>query len=173
MSLGEIEKLTRVFTDARDVLAERVQTLHDELEAAKRRKLLGIRNAVAAVAEARDRLHAAIEAAPHLFEKPKTIVIGGVRVGFAKGKGKIEWEDDEQVVKLIRKHFGDRFDELVKTTEKPRKGPLNELSVAELRRLGITVEETGDQVVIKPTDTAVDKLVKTLLKEAEDKVEAA
>ena len=39
--------------------------------------------------------------------------------------------------------------------------------MAELKRIGVTVEETGDQIVIKPTDSEVDKLVNALLADAE------
>ena len=57
---------------------------------------------------------------------------------------------------------------LVKTAETPLKGPLAQLTVAELKKLGVTVEETGDVPFIKVTDGAVDKLVKALLKSASE-----
>jgi hypothetical protein len=166
-TLSEIEALTKDFSDARNVLVERVQNLNDEIEAAKRRLLPGIKKAVAAVSQKRSVLHSAVEDSADLFVKPRTVVFHGIKVGFQKGKGAIEWDDDAQVVKLIRKHFPDQFDTLVKTTEKPVKGALENLSVQELKWLGVSVSETGDQVVIKATDSSVDKLVKALLKAEE------
>ena len=88
----------------------------------------------------------------------------GVKVGFEKGKGRIEWDDDDTVVRLIEKHFPEQADILIKTKKKPAKKALAQLSVAELKKLGVTVEETGDQVVIKSTDSEIDKLVTALLK---------
>ena len=125
------------------------------------------------MSETRDRLKVAIESAPELFVKPRTLVIAGVRIGIQKGKGQIVYGDADQVVKLIRKHFPEQADALIAVKETPVKKALANLSVAELKRIGVTVEETGDQVVIKPTDSEVDKLVAALLREAEKYEEVA
>jgi hypothetical protein len=166
-SLAEIENLTKCYADARGLLSERVTSLQVELESAKRRKLPGIRSAVAAAAEARARLQSAIEAAPGLFVKPRSVIVHGIKVGLQKAKGKLWWADTNRVVELIKKHFPGRVDELVKVTESPRKSALQDLSVADLKRIGCMVEEAGDQVLIKPVDSDVDKLVAALLGEAE------
>jgi hypothetical protein len=168
-----IEKTAKALRAARDLLTERATALHDEIQAATKRKLPGLRSAVAAVAQADADLKACIEKAPTLFTKPRTVVLNGLKLGYQKGKGKIEWEDDDQVVKLIRRHFPEQFDVLCATTEKPVKAALAGLTVAELKKLGITVEETGDVVFVKDSTAGVDKLVKALLKGVEDDVEAA
>lgn len=166
-TLADIEQHTRRYADARDLLAERVQALQNDIEQAKRRKLPGIKKAVAAAAEARDKLQAAIEESPELFVKPRTLVIAGIRVGYTKGAGKLTFDDPARVVALIRRHYPDQAEALIKITETPIRKALGNLSVAELKRIGVTVEETGDQVVIKPADSDVDKLVNALLADAE------
>ena len=45
--------------------------------------------------------------------------------------------------------------------------------IADLKRIGCTIEETGDVVVIKPTDSDVDKIVSALLADATAETEAA
>ena len=45
-----------------------------------------------------------------------------------------------------------------------------ELEAGDLRKLGVTVEESGEQVVVKPVETALEKLVKALLKDAQEDV---
>lgn len=165
MSLDIIQQLTRDFADAREILSNRVQNLNDEIDAAKRRLLPGIKKAVDAAKERKEALRAAIEQNPTLFVSPRTMVFFGVKVGMQKGKGKIEWEDADQVVKLIKKHLPEKADTLVKTTEKPIKKAISNLSVADLKKLGITVAESGDTVVIAPTDSDVDKIVSALLEE--------
>lgn len=167
MDLTGIEKLTKEYAEARRVLGDRVQHLTDEIETAKKRLLPGIKRAVENASEKKAALSAAVMQSPELFARPRTIVLSGIKVGLEKGKGIIEWDDDAQVVKLIEKHFSEQADVLIKTTKKPLKKPLSQLTVAELKKLGIVVEETGDQVVIKGTDSDVDKLVKALLKEDE------
>lgn len=164
-TLIEIEKLTKSFADARQQLADRVGALEDELQTIKRRRLPGIKSAVNSVMEKLAELKAAIEDSPSLFVKPRTFVLFGIKIGFQKAKGKISWSDDEQVIKLIKKHLPDQTEALIKTTEKPIKDALINLPATDLKKIGCTVNETGDQVVIKSTDSEIDKFVETLMKE--------
>lgn len=173
MDLKTIGTLTEDFAGARTKLAERITSLSDELAAVKKRHIGLIRKAVQVAKEKQALLAAALEEAPELFVKPRTVIISGIKVGYQKGKGEIEWEDDDQVVRLIRKHFPEQEDVLIKTTEKPLKKALSQLTVAELKKLGITVEDTGDHILVKPTDSDVDKYVNMLLKETKEIVEEA
>lgn len=173
MQMTDIERKTANLATARNTLGCLVQALHDELEEAKRGFLSDIKSAVAKVAQRHAELHAAIVATPQAFESPRTQVFHGIKVGYRKGTGGIEWDDDERTADLIKKHFPDQFDVLVKTTRKPQKKALASLDVSELKRVGCTVEATGDVVVIKPTDSEVDKVVNALLKGALDEEQKA
>ena len=97
-TLNDIEKRAKKFADLRTKLNDHVRELNDEVEAVKRRYLSAIKRLVQAAGEAHGELHQAIEASPALFEKPKTQILHGIRVGFQKGKGRMEWDDDDQVV---------------------------------------------------------------------------
>lgn len=165
--MEKTEHLTLAFRRQHDTLAERVTALEDEVEKLKRRRMPGIRSAVQAAAQARADLAAHIERHPELFEKPRTVVVAGIRVGLMKGKGQIVWDSPQSVCRMIRKHFPDQADTLIKITEAPVKKALANLTTAELKKLGARVEETGDAVVIKPVDGDIDKLVGALLAEAE------
>ena len=167
LNLTGIEAQAKTLADARTVLSERVSGLQEELEATKRRRLPGIKSAVASAIEAKSTLEAAIARAPGLFEDPRTIVVHGIRVGFMKGKGKIEWADEKSVIARIKQHFPDQAKVLIKIVEKVQKKALAGLSTADLKRLGCTVGEVGDVVYIKPVDDEVDKLVAKLLDEEE------
>jgi hypothetical protein len=165
MTLFEIEKLAKEYSDTRANLRDRVTHLEDEIMDLKKKYLPGIRRAVEAASEKQSKLKAAVEASPDFFQKPRTQTLYGIRFGFMKQKGKIGWEDDELVIKLIKKHFPDTYETYIKTVEKPLKAVLETLSVAELKKIGVEATESGDAVVIKPVDSEVDKLVDSLLKE--------
>lgn len=165
--------MTKEFSAEREKLSERIRTLEDDINALKRKRLPGIKATVKEVMYKQDFLKSALEESRELFVKPKTMIFHGVKIGFQKSKGKISWADDAQVVKLIKKHLPDQADILIKTTEKPLKDALANLPAADLKRIGVTVEETGDAVVIKSTDSEIDKFVDALLKEDEAKEEAA
>jgi hypothetical protein len=167
-TMFEIDRKTQDYSAAHQVLRDRMQELDEQITAIKKKLLPGIRRAVEVASEKKYALKDMIEDSSELFEKPKTRILHGVKVGFQKGKGKLDWDDDELVVKLIKKNFPEQADMLIKTTEKPRKDGLNGLDVKDLRKIGVTAEDTGDQVVIKPTDSEIDKLVDALLKESEE-----
>lgn len=170
ITLAEIDARAKALASARTALNDRVTALHEELTLAKNRKLPGIKSAVAAAKEAESLLEQAITAAPQLFDTTRTIVVHGLKVGFMKGRGKIEWADEKTVVDRIKKLFPDQREVLVKTVETVRKKALGGLKAEELKRLGCTVREAGDFIYIAPVDDTVEKLVTRLLKEdtAED-----
>lgn len=170
-TMNDIQARARAYADARDKLAELVAALNDGLEQLKRDSLPGIRRAIQRASERQAELKALIEDAPDLFVKPRTVVMHGVRVGFEKGKGRIEFEDADRVVKLIKKHLSGQADVLIATKETPVKKALAQLSVKELKAIGCTVDEAGDVVVIRPVDTDVDKLVTALMKGATEDAE--
>jgi len=174
-TLGEIERLTKEYAEWRRDLSEAVLVAEHEIAALKRRHVVAIKRKVEAVAERQALLKAAIEDSPELFRKPRTMIIDGVKVGFQKEKGKISWSDVGQVIRLIKKHFAEQAEVLIKTTEKLVKGALQQLPAADLKRIGVTVSADGDVVVIKSTDSEIDKLVEALLKgdEKEDQDEEA
>lgn len=167
-SIEGIEELCKFFARSRDVLAERLTAFRDEVETIKRRKLAGIRSALADMKAMHGDLVAAVEANPQLFTKPKSRVMHAVKVGFAKQRGKVSFEDADQVVKLIEKHLPDRAGALLNITKKPDKAALAELTGAELKRIGVTVDSDTDAAFAKPIDDDLQKLIKALLGDDEE-----
>lgn len=168
-TIETITAATRGYAAERAVLAGRVDRLHREIDAAKRRLLPGIRAAAAKAHDARAKVAALIEANPDAFERPRSITVEGIKIGLQKQRGKVTWENAQAVVKSIRRHMPDRFDDLVETIERPRKSAINNLTVAEARKLGCTVTEDTDQILIKPAGDDIDKIVAKILEEDQDK----
>lgn len=172
ITLTDIDALTKKYADARAHLADLVASLKHEQEQILRNYVKGIKAQVRTAKAAEAALREAITDAPALFVKPRTQILHGIKVGFRKATGKVEFDDADQVVKLIRKHFPEQFDVLVKTEETPVKKALGNLTVAELKKLGIEVADTGDVVEIKDAAADVDKFVAALLKESGEEIEA-
>lgn len=163
-TLEQIELQAKKFAVEREKLTEIVSSLNEGIDALKRGHMPRLKNAVNRAAEAHDALQALVAESPDQFVKPKSVVFHGIKVGFQKEKGKIEWDDVDQVVKLIKKHFPDQADVLIATSEKPVKDALNNLSAAELKKIGVNITSDGDVAFIRPTDSEVDKMVTALLK---------
>jgi hypothetical protein len=170
-TMNEIEAAAKAARDARNSVHQRATMLQESIEQLKRKHLPHLRNGVAKVAEADARLMELLQSAPALFTRPRSVVFHGLKIGYAKGTGKLEITDPASVVKLVRRHFPEQFDLLVKTKETPIKKTLQELPAADLKRLGITVQDTGDVVFIKDATDSVDKLVAALLKGEEEQAE--
>lgn len=165
MTLGDIETLAHQFAIDHSWLKEKVDKLQHEVQKLKQKHLKGIQCAANQLAVSRAALTTAIEAGPELFVRPRTLVLHGIKVGWQKGRGKLEWDDTQGVVDRIRALLPDQADVLIIIEEKPAKKALELLPAVDLKKLGVRLIESGDEVVIKPADNDVDKLVTALLAE--------
>jgi len=166
-TLLTLDQLAKAYAEKRDDLSSIVTLLNAQIEAIKNAALPDIKKAVAKAAEKQSALSNAIDGARHLFISPRTVVMHGIKLGLRKGSGGIDWEDDAKVCALIEKLLPQsQADLLIKTTKKPIAKAIEDLDVSTLKKIGCTVEDTTDVIVIKPVDTAVDKIVTALLTEA-------
>lgn len=163
MSIETIEQHAKQHAAARSVLTERMKAYRDEVEALKRRKLPGIKSAVFEVSQTHFALHNAINTERELFDKPKTRVLHGIKCGLQKAKGKLSFRNAAGVIKLIKKHFADQAEVLIKSKETLVKKALQNLPATDLKKIGCTITETSDEVFIASTDSDIDKLVEALL----------
>lgn len=133
-----------------------------------------IRDLLGKVAAAEDDLRRLIQAHPELFERPRTRILHGIKVGLQKGKGKVEIPDEAKTLRYIREKLPEEQAELmIRVTEKVERRALMDLTAADLKRLGVRLIESGDQVVIRPVDSDLDQLVKALLSRIDLEEEAA
>lgn len=167
-----IEAAAQHYANARAALADRVNAFEIAQRTLLAQWLPIIKERAAKAADKQAGLKALIEAHPALFVEPRTLTIHGIKFGFQKGKGQIEWDDADKVVERLRAHFTKQQVEAfldVKTT--PRKSALLCVEAGTLKKLGCTLTGTDDQVVIKASDSEVDKLVARLLEEGSQKKE--
>ncbi len=171
--MKDVEVLSKDFADAHRNLEAKATRLVALQEAINRRLVPGLKAAVEHVNEAKQKLHNMIDGNRRLFDEPRTHVFHGIKVGLKKGTGSIEFESEEKVIELIKEKLPALANDLIETSESLLKKSLADLSADELKKIGVTVEGTGDHVVINPTASHVDKLVKALLKEPKAKKEPA
>lgn len=163
--LTDIEQKAKAFSKHRATLVQRVMMLNSAIDQLKRKHIADIKDAVNDTAQAQAELNVLIEKSPDLFVKPRTVIFHGVKVGYQKQKGKTTIKDEEKTILLIRKQLPDLAEVLIETKETVSKAALANISVADLKRIGCTITDDIDAVLIKPTDSEVDKLVMALLKE--------
>lgn len=165
-AIHEIELLAKKFAADRSALGLRVSHMNHELEQVKRRLIAGIKTAANQAATSRADLVAHITHHPELFEKPRSMTLHGISLGYKKGAGKLDWDSDENVVARIEKIFTkDEAELLIQVKKKPIADALRAFDGKVLAKLGVTVEATGDYVFAKGTDSEIDKLVTKILQE--------
>lgn len=172
-TLKDIESRTREYAVAYEHLSSTVEDLESTIRELKRSCMPAIKRAAERAAYAKQQLRLEIEAGRSLFEKPRTRLMHGVKIGLQKGKGEIDVPNCAKTIELIRRHLADQADALIKVQETPIKKALANLPAADLKRIGVTVIETGDQVVISIAGTDVERLVDALLDDGEDEARAA
>jgi hypothetical protein len=166
MTIDELKVRAENLKVTRDVLADLVRALHDEIEQLKAEHMPQIEKTIDSAAFYWKALEEAVQANPGLFEKPRTITAHGIKFGLAKGRGGLVIADEARTLALIKKHLPEQAAVLIATKETPVKDALLQLSAVDLKRIGVEVKDTGDQVVIKPADSDLDKLVRALVAEA-------
>lgn len=166
--LAEIELEAKLHEEARLLLSERSAAYQAGLAALAREHMPGIRRALNKAADIESRIRALVAGHPEVFVKPKTRVLHGTKVGYQKGKGKLGFDKPEKVVDRIKRLLPEQAELLIHTEEKPNKEALAKLPAADLKKLGCTVTDGGEEVIVKPVDGAVEKMIKALLKEASD-----
>lgn len=166
--LYRIETKAKDFAEARQELSDVVLLIKiavDKIYAESRRDL---RRVLAKVAQRQAELQDMIKANPDLFKSPRTLIFSGVKVGFRQGRGGVYWEDEADVIDLVEKLFPDQAEAAIKTEKSLRKQALLTWPASDLKRVQVSVEASGeDVVVVKCIDGAVEKAVKALLKNAE------
>lgn len=167
-TLDDLGELARHLAEARNLLATSVAELNAAIEALKADAMPTLRFRIDAAAAAWKALEERIQAHPELFVKPRTVSLHGIKFGIEKGKGVVEVANPKATLKAIRAKLPELAEVLIKQKEEPVKKALLNLTAQQLKAIGVQLTGAGDQVVIRPENGAVDKLVKALIKATVD-----
>jgi len=162
-TLADLENQCAELSKARLELANALGRYTDDEAEIRDKHMAGIREAAEKVNALTSALELKVQANKNLFEKPKSQTLHGIRCGYAKSKGKIEYLDDATVVKRIREKLPEKATDLISVTEKPIKSAMNDLTRTELSAIGVSLSGGGDAPFVKPADSDLDKTVKALL----------
>lgn len=172
-TMQEIETQANAYAKARTELTNIVTLINIEIDAVKKKRMCKLKKALASASESGDALLELVKESQDLFVKPKSAILHGIKLGFKKEPGKIEIGDEDQVIKLIRKHLPELADVLIVTTEKPSKKAMNNLKGDQLKKIGVTITSDTDMAFICDPSSEIDRIVNALLKGVEEEEVAA
>ncbi len=161
--LREIETATNHYARLREELRTVAAQCHGELNQVRERYRALIRAAASSAAAAHDDLAALVDRHRHLFDKPRTRLFSGIKVGLKKQPGRLEFSDaTDRVIKLIRKRLPERADVLIRTSEDLNREAIRDLDGLEMAMIGAALVATGDTVVISHPSDEIDALIDAL-----------
>ncbi len=117
----------------------------------------------AAEAEAHAWLSDLLIRAPHLFVKPRSLAVDGVKAGYRKAEDTLDWDDDEVVAKRIAALLPQQYDLLVRTKVSLVIDALAALDADDLRKIGVRTVAGADQHYIIVGDNDCEKLAKLVI----------
>src|SRR3990172_4421859 len=164
MDLGSIEKMTGDYSSAKRDLDELIAEIGSRTEDLKREFGPKLKLVLGRIAKRHEVLYRSIKENPELFEKPKTQIFDGIKVGFMAGKGSLSIEDEQLTVELIKEHLPKQSKFLIKTIEEPNVAAIKKLPEDQQKLVNVEIVGKEDRVVISPVDTTVGKILNSLIK---------
>jgi hypothetical protein len=163
ITAADIDLQAETYRQAQDRLHQLLAELRAAQDSMQRERTPGIRRAVIEAKRARAELAASVRSAPELFVRPKSRQVHGIEVGFRKQPDAWQWPDDPKLCAQIRKVLPDQAEVLIEIKESPVRRALKQLNAALVRKLGILIRPGRDEVLCKPVDGEVDKLLALLM----------
>ena len=153
--------------------------MKDATGAIERASLPAILKAGRRIGQLHAQLQALIEAHPECFVKPRTLVVDGLKFGLQKQKGKLCWDDDDQLCQRIGKLAesgaisAGQAAQLVTVKTRPVPAALKQLDARLLKKLGVAVTDDTDAPLIKTVDGEVEKLVRQITRQTAENADNA
>lgn len=173
MSIPTIDEIRRAadrLAVAHTATTARAALCQDEIKAAIQpiydRHRAGMDAAAEEEAAAHRALMGLLEAAPQLFDKPRSICVNGVRAGYRKAEDSLDWGEDAALIKRIRALLPSHADLLIRTEENVVIDALAQLSPAAHQKLGISRITGADNPFITIGAADVEKLAQALIADA-------
>lgn len=156
------------YRQARDRMAAVIVGYQAAVSEATAPHLPPLREALTALNAAEVILRDAVEASPPtLWQRVRTRLIHGIKLGWQKSRGKVEWDDEQKVIERIRRLLPAAQAELLirPGKESVHRPGVYDLTAADLRRLGIRITDDCDSVVIRDQQGDINRLVDSMLTE--------
>ncbi len=126
ITLATIEQQTRDYAAVRRAALDQAAQIQGEIDAVRERHAKALRRRVQRTTEAHEALFERIAAAPALFpEGAKSIVVDSIKVGYQKGKPKLEVKDEAATIRVLQSlmdganaAYAERLATALKTTTK-------------------------------------------------------
>lgn len=164
--LTELETAAKEFSSASKILRNIKEELDTEIDAVKAKYSTAFAEASKNAGEAYQMLLTLVESSEELFLDKKSMSINNVKFGYRKKAGTINIDNETFTIDRLRELFPKDADKYLSTKISISKKALNNLTAAELKKVGVNVIQDSSEAFVKLTDDEVQKLIDALVKES-------
>ncbi|MFN4017120.1 MAG: hypothetical protein ACK4JB_17410 [Reyranella sp.] len=165
VEMSEIEAVATDLATAKRALDAELQRADTKLAKVREECADRLKEAATTVAIKEAELLGLVRQAEPLFRRPQSVEFDGVKVGWRKGKGRLELPDVETLVKRIVDQLTPQQRKgVLKVKTTVRKGGLAKLSGEILKKLGVTLTAAGAEPFVSFPKSTTEKLVDWWLK---------
>ena len=164
--LTELETAAKEFSAASKILRNIKEELDTEIDAVKAKYSASFAEASKNAGEAYQMLLTLVESSEELFLDKKSMSINNVKFGYRKKAGTINIDNETFTIDRLRELFPKDADKYLSTKISISKKALNNLTAAELKKVGVNVIQDSSEAFVKLTDDEVQKLIDALVKES-------
>lgn len=164
--LTELETAAKEFSAASKILRNIKEELDTEIDAVKAKYSTAFAEASKNAGEAYQMLLTLVESSEELFLDKKSMSINNVKFGYRKKAGTIDIDNETFTIDKLRELFPKDVDKYLSTKISISKKALNNLTAAELKKVGVNVIQDSSEAFVKLTDDEVQKLIDALVKES-------
>lgn len=164
--LTELETAAKEFSAASKILRNIKEELDTEIDAVKAKYSTAFAEASKNAGEAYQMLLTLVESSEELFSDKKSMSINNVKFGYRKKAGTINIDNETFTIDRLRELFPKDADKYLSTKISISKKALNNLTAAELKKVGVNVIQDSSEAFVKLTDDEVQKLIDALVKES-------
>lgn len=165
-TVEEIKQLSENFADAMTELEKIRGAIKIEFKPIEDKYSGPLNLAIEHAANAEAKLYEAIAESKELFQDKKSNVFHGIKAGVQKQKDTLAIVDQDATIKLIKEIYPEKVSAFIKTEETIIQEPVKKLKEDELKKIGIELVKGEEEVLIKVEDSAVSKVIKSVLKES-------
>jgi len=165
IDLHAIERAAVTLAGHRRALEAELQAAEEKLARVRQASAERLRQKVIDTAKSEAALIRLVERSPQLFVRPQSMEFDGVKVGWRKGKGRLELPETEKLIQ--------RAEDLLTPAQRKSvlrvrttvlKGGLAKLSGDLLKKLGVTLTAAGPEAFVTYSKSSVEKMVDWWLK---------
>ncbi|MEM7047844.1 MAG: host-nuclease inhibitor Gam family protein [Pseudomonadota bacterium] len=160
---SDINEFAQTYAEENERLAAILVAIDKDIRVIHERYAAALADQAMLVSCCRGELIDLVDAARHLFVKPKSQTVAGVRVGLRKGQDRLKYDDEGKLIHRISTLLPAQADSLLRQKIEINKDALKILSTEDRQRLGVKLVMGADEPFAQISKSDAEKVAASIL----------